>query len=403
MQVPAWAALLLTYTVGLTFSIGVTGVLMSEMAAWMVKAERSRPEFTALRSAGVWSRAGLRWYLQPRRELLRVLTFPFASSMIFLPLMFLQESRFTVGLALFTTVVATEIGILSAVTIVSRAGTDRRFTDFSLTGDQVSETDQQRAAFARAEYRLRCGAAIAVAVVYTIAPRGDRIPAELDVLTRAAAEATLYLPAVVALLAWWFWKRAFVVVHTLPTITAVLTTEPDPDPALDSPHPVRVPDAGHQLRDRLTVMAAHLDKIGKRVAATSGTRSGHPLPVLMWSASDEIAAFLRSPQSLSGELTPRIRELVVAVLVVLTGPAGDIAYKTIVADPAVFDADWSARRGGAAARLSARLVAVSDNLEHLKKAMIAAAIVGTVVTVVVLTVQGTMELKDAAEIFAGFN
>ncbi|MCW2143938.1 hypothetical protein [Actinoplanes cyaneus] len=241
-------------------------------------------------------------------------------------------------------------------------------------------------------------------MVYLAAPRADRLPAELDALTRFAVEATLYLPIVIAVMAWRFWKRTFVVVHTLPMITAVLHTVPDPKPSLDTPHPMRVPDAGHQLRDRLAVMAKHLDKIGKRVAATTGTRAGHPIPVLMWSASDEIAAFLRSPQSLSGELTPRIQELTLAVLVVLTGPAvDDVAYKTIVADPAVFDADWSARRGGTAARLVARLVAVSDNLEHLKKAVIAAAIVGTVLTVAVLTVQGTIELKDAAEIFASFN
>jgi hypothetical protein len=403
VQVPAWAALLLTYTVGLTFSIAVAGALASEMAAHVVQIEASRPEFTALRGVGVWSRAGLRWYFRPSRSLIRLLALPVVGPFVFLPILLLQESGMTRALATAGTLVLTEVGVLCVATVVSRCGTDRCFIDFSLTGGRVSETSQQRAAFDRADYRLRCGAAIAVAVVYLIAPRAERLPAEPDVLTRLSVDATVYLPIVIALLAWRFWKRAFVVSHTLPTITAVLGIEPAPSPPLDMPHPLRVPDPGHELRGRLSCMAANLDKIGKRLAATTREPTGHPLPVLMWSAGNEIAAFLRSPQSLSGELTPRMRELLVGVLVVLTGPTDEAVYKTIVADPAVYDADWSARRGGIAARLAARLIAVSGNLEHLKKATVALAIVGAVLAAVVLSVLGKITFKDAAEIIAGFN
>ncbi|WP_203752372.1 hypothetical protein, partial [Actinoplanes cyaneus] len=129
MQVPAWGALLLTYTAGLTLSIALAGVLVSEMAAWVIQAEQSRPEFAALRGVGVWSRAGLRWYLRPRRELFRLIMFPFVGPMIFFPLRLLQESEFTVILAAVATTALAEIGILCAVTIVSRADTDRRLFD----------------------------------------------------------------------------------------------------------------------------------------------------------------------------------------------------------------------------------------------------------------------------------
>ncbi|BEL06069.1 hypothetical protein Q0Z83_042600 [Actinoplanes sichuanensis] len=399
----AWAALLLTYTVGMVFSIGVACFGAVQALKHTVQAEMARPDFADLSDAGVWSRAGLRWYLRWRRERTGLLYGLLTGMGVAAPILVVRESEFTAAVAVIGGALLTEIGVLCCLNAVSRPVTDHRLVDFSLTGDQVSQAHRQRVTFDRVDYRLRCGATIAVGVLYMIAPRSSHLQAEPGVLTLVAVNASLYLPFVIVYLACRFWKRTFVVAHTLMALTDILRTEPDRDPQPTDAPPLRIADAGHLLRSRLARTARQLDDIGKRVTATSRPPARHPLPVIMWSAADEIRAFLRSPQSLTGRLTPRMRELTVALLVVLAGPADDAVYQTIVADPDAFDADWSARHGGFADRLSARIIAVSDQLEHVKRGVFALAVVGVIVTGAVLYMVGKVEFKDLAEIVAGFN
>jgi hypothetical protein len=401
--VAAWAALLLTYTVGLVFSIVVACFGAAQALRHAVQSETAQADFSELHDAGVWSRAGLRWYLRWRRDRAGLTYGFFAGLAAVFPILTFQESPFAAAVALIGGPLLTEIGVLCCLNAISRSTTDHRFVDFSLTGDQVSHANQQRVTLDRADYRLRCGATIAVGVLYTIAPRGARLLAEPGRLTNIAANVSVYLPFLIVYLICRFWKRTFVAVHTLMTLTQVLQTGPDRDPQLTDAPPLRIGDAGHRLRRSLVRTAKQLDNIGKRVSATSRPPASHPLPVIMWSAADEIRGFLRSPQSLTGTLTPRMRELMVALLAALAGPADDLVYQKIVADQDAFDADWSARTGGLADRLSARLIATSDHLEHLKRGVFALAVIGVLVAGAVLGAIGKIEFKDLAEIVAGFN
>jgi hypothetical protein len=397
---PSWVAVLLTAVAGIPFSLAAAGIFISSNIRKIQGIEVAKPDFVILRRWGLWSKPGFHWYFRRSRDRRCFLYGILGGLLAALPIVLYSQS---VVLAILVPVVGAILAEALSVLGLDYVGRPRRDVYFAVVEipcELVAWKNRLRVARDGATYLQHCVVTSLIGSLYFLAvtlTAGNRLgprPGVLAGLSGVTAQILGPILSILVVMLWW--NRKFVVTRTQMAITAALLANADSESSDELEAPVRLADASYQVRKRLTEVASLLPIVARRLANShSAIPITHPLAVVLWGVSDRIVRYLGTPASLTAEVPNELIALLKHTSAVMAGPNRPDAYKELITDDAIFEADWSNRMGGSGSRAIGRFVAAVEHVDRVRKGTVALAIVAAIVIVTILAATGHVNLEKA--------
>lgn len=395
-----WVALLATFTFGPVVAMWVTFGIAVDSINKIVRVEAARKDVIIPVRWGIYSKKGLYWYSRRRRDRRSYLYGSYCGLLASLPIVVYAQSVVPLVIFMLGGALVTEFIMIESLAIAIQDAAEPPFTVVRTDPALVSDANERRVVLDCVGYFIRGAIAITIAFSYLISVMAfadERFGPKPGVLDLLSFFASLFL----SLLSPWlyykyFLRRKYVTVRAMVALTSALNSAPDPEPDPYHPHPLRLVDPSLPLRESMSRAVLCLEEIGRRLTA-SQVGGMHPIAVVMWTISDRMLNFLKSPTSLKGELTLPMRQTLRAALAILAGPKDPGIYSSILDGDEALDADWSGRAGKSGNAASVRFVSTIEHLERLQKGTVSIAIIIALIALVTLAGLGKVDWKDALD------
>ncbi len=400
---PDWGKSLLVGSVGVLAVLVVLNGFISDEFRKLLYVESEARDFVILKRWGIWSRASFYWYSRRGRDRRAffyglvcgtIIAAPLAS--IGMPVLFFLAFVSLGG-------ICGELANYVGQCYVASLSAHERFPGGVWIDPNLARwVDRRRAAIEGAMYWNHTFATGVVAFVYFVLLTARFDVAAHDVVSRVSsivsAALAIFLPALYHRV---WWQRRFLATRVQMAISRTLKLEPGLDGEI-AVLPIGVADASYPIRERLVKVARSISSLAVRIANSETSRDViHPLSVVLWHSSDQIRDFLKSPRSLNGAVPDDITALLLNVSALLAGPKAREIYQLIVADDAIFERDWSNRRGGLRERVLGRILTIVDRADKIRTMMTILAILAGLTLMVALELTGRIRIKELIDALLG--